>query len=236
MWKEGKLTLTIPQQMVAYSRASFSFSANGKFVGRRPSLEILEQWVQSAWRLSKPCLISLTEKGNFIFRFNSSEDRDCLVSQSPLFMAKRKLLLIPWTPGQDEGNWPAITPVWIRLKGIPYCCWSSDILLSNAGTLGKTIRLDEITASRRLLSFARVLVNLNVAEVNPRYITVEMEGDEKVEVEVQCENIPCSSCLSAGHLSTKCPFRDKPALLPSPVLASHESIPAKPPSADRNNV
>ncbi|KAJ8618518.1 hypothetical protein MRB53_014704 [Persea americana] len=39
---DGKLTLRIPQQMVANSKESFSFSAVGKFVGRRPSLEEVE--------------------------------------------------------------------------------------------------------------------------------------------------------------------------------------------------
>lgn len=49
-WKDGKLTLTIPQQMVTNSKESFTFSAIGRFVGRRPSLERLEQWVHSSWR------------------------------------------------------------------------------------------------------------------------------------------------------------------------------------------
>ncbi|KAJ8628096.1 hypothetical protein MRB53_021403 [Persea americana] len=48
--------------MVGNSKDSFTFSAIGKFVGRRPLLEQLEQLVQSSRRLSKPCLISLTEK------------------------------------------------------------------------------------------------------------------------------------------------------------------------------
>lgn len=36
-----------------------------------------------------PSLISLTEKGHFLFRFNSMDDRDCLVNQSPLIMDKK---------------------------------------------------------------------------------------------------------------------------------------------------
>ncbi|KAJ8645020.1 hypothetical protein MRB53_006768 [Persea americana] len=62
VWKDGKLTLSIPKQIVAFSKESFTFSAIEKFVGRRPLLEQLEQWVKSTWHLSKPCLISLAEK------------------------------------------------------------------------------------------------------------------------------------------------------------------------------
>lgn len=92
------------------------------------------------------------------------EDRDILISQSPLLVGNRKLLLRSWSPGQDESTWPAVSPVCIRLKGIPYQCWSGDILLSIAGSIGKALRLDETTAAQRILSHARVLVDLDVTK------------------------------------------------------------------------
>ncbi|KAJ8619846.1 hypothetical protein MRB53_028375 [Persea americana] len=209
-WKEGKLTMKIPLQMINLSKESFSFSAIGKFASKRPSLKALELWVQNSWWLSRSYLISLTEKGNFLFRFNSSEDRDSLVLQSAIFVAR----------GQDECSWPAVTPVWIRLKGIPYHCWSSDILLSIASSIGKPIRLDETTTTQRMMSFARILVNLDLSKPYPNSVSVALEGDTVVEVEVLYENIPCSSCLSAGHLVEVCPFSSKPVLLKSPSAAA----------------
>ncbi|XXG63633.1 hypothetical protein AAC387_Pa05g1774 [Persea americana] len=135
-------------------------------------------------------------------------------------MDKKKLLLLPWSLGHDESSWPAVTQVWIRLKGIPYHFWTSDILLSIAGSIGKPLRLDDTTVLQRMLSYNRVLLNLDVAKSSPRSLTVELEGDEIVEVQVQYENIPCSECLSAGHLSINCPFRVKPSLLTTPVQAA----------------
>eukprot|EP00268_Persea_americana_P038971 TRINITY_DN38603_c4_g1_i1.p1 TRINITY_DN38603_c4_g1~~TRINITY_DN38603_c4_g1_i1.p1 ORF type:complete len:234 (-),score=26.72 TRINITY_DN38603_c4_g1_i1:171-872(-) len=190
VWKDYKLTLCIPQQMVSTSKDSFSFTAIGKFVGRRPSLERLEQWVYSSWRIARPSFISLTERGHFLFRFSTKEERDSPINQRPLHMDRKKLLLLPWSPGQDEDVWPAVTPVWIRLKGIPYHCWSSDILLSVAASIGKPLRLDETTASQRLLSYARVLVNFDLAKTNPCSLTVDLEGEAVVEVEVYYENTP----------------------------------------------
>ncbi|XXG57223.1 hypothetical protein AAC387_Pa03g4436 [Persea americana] len=204
--------------MVNTSKQSFSFSTIGKFVGQRPSLEALEQWITFSWRLSRLCLISLTEKGNFIFRFYSKEDRDDLVGHSPLFMDRRKLLLESWLPGQDESNWPSETPIWIRLRGIPYHCWSSDILLSIAASIGKPLRLDETTAKQRMLSFARVQVLLDVARANPRLLIVELEGEDSVTVEVQYERFPCSECLLDGHQSSKCPFSSKSGLVKTPTI------------------
>lgn len=77
-----------------------------------------------------------------------------------------------------------------------------------------------ISLPSRMFSFARVQVLLNVATSSPRTITVELEGEESIEAGVQYESIPCSECLSARHISTKCPFRMKPGLLKTPAQAT----------------
>ncbi|XXG45984.1 hypothetical protein AAC387_Pa02g0929 [Persea americana] len=211
--------------MVDNSKDSFSFSAIGKFLGIRPSLEALKQWVHNSWSPSKPSFISRTEKGHFLFRFSSKEDRDLMVSHSPLLMDRRKLLLQSWSPSQDDASWPVVSPVWIRLKGIPYHCWSSDILLSIASSTGKPLRLDDTVASQRILSYARVLVNLDVGKPGPRLLTIEMEGEYAIEVEVLYENVPCSKCLSVGHLQAKCPYTSKPSILKTPTTSASFSKP-----------
>lgn len=84
----------------------------------------------------------------FIFRFHSKEDRE---AHSPLQMEGKKLLPCPWAPGQDETSWPSEALVWIRLSGIPYHYWSNDILLSIVASIGKPLRLDDITAKQDVL-------------------------------------------------------------------------------------
>ncbi|KAJ8640040.1 hypothetical protein MRB53_016734 [Persea americana] len=71
-----------------------------------------------------------------------------------------------------------------------------------------------------MFSFARVQVLLNVARSSPSTLFVDLEGEDSVEVEVQYESIPCSKCLSAGHLSIKCPFKMKPGLMKTPTQAT----------------
>lgn len=103
--------------------------------------------------------------------------------------------------GKIKVSWPTVTPVWIHLKGILYHCRSSDILLSIVGSTGKPLHLDETMATQRMLSYARVLVNLDVTKSGPNSLTLEPEEDATVEVEVQYENVPCFDCHSASHLS-----------------------------------
>ena len=73
-----------------------------------------------------------------------------------------------------------------------------------------------------MLSFVRVQVLLDVTRASSRHLTVELEGENSVIVEVQYERIPYSECLSVGHQSFTCPFSSKPNPVktpaPDPVL------------------
>lgn len=71
-------------------------------------------------------------------------------------------------------------------------------------------------------------MNQDVTNPNPKSISVDLKGDAKVEVDVQYENIPCSECLSAGHLTAKCPFAAKRGILRTPDPVTIHEKPAAP--------
>lgn len=191
--------MKIPSSMIEPNKSSFANFAIGKFLGKRPTAEWLTLQANSKWKLSKPCLLSLTDKGFFFFRFSSKEDRELALSQSPIPMENRKLHLLPWSPENGPSDWPSLHPVWIRIYGILYHCWSSNILLSLASSIDSPLRLDDITASQKLLTYARILINLDLSTRKPTEIEVELEGDSEALLSVSYENLPCSNCLSHGH-------------------------------------
>lgn len=124
--------------------------------------------------LSRPCMISLTIKGHFIFRFNSLEDKAYILGLFPLFMEKRKIFFLPWIPRQEETAWPSSAPVWIRLAGLLDHCGSQHILFSLASSIGQPIKLDNITTAQRILTYARVLVHIDLSKPKPPVILVDL--------------------------------------------------------------
>lgn len=174
--------------MIEPSKISFFNVAIGRFLGKRPTIEWLTLQANSNWNLSKPCVLSLTDKGHFLFRFSSKEDRDLALSKSPYLLQNRKLHLLPWSPGQGPFECPTLHPVWIRIYGIPYHCWSSNILLSLTSFIGLPLRLDDITASQKLQTYARILVNIDLSIPKPSEIKVELEGESEVLLLVFYDN------------------------------------------------
>lgn len=82
---------------------------------------------------------------------------------------------------------------------MPYHCWSQHNLLSIASSIGPPIRLDDNTAGQRIISYARILVNLDLSKPRPNNVLVELEGEGEIALDVYYENIPCSNCLLTGH-------------------------------------
>lgn len=83
---------------------------------------------------------------------------------------------------------------------------SRDILLSLASSIGRPVKLDYPTTTQRILSYARVLVDLNLSKPRHHKLLVELEGEGEVEVDVLYEKTPYSKCLSLGHTLSKCPL------------------------------
>lgn len=142
--------------------------------------------------------------GHFLFRFNSREERDQILYQSPIFLQKKRLHLLSWSPGQGPFEWPPLHSIWIRISRIPYHYWSSNILRSIASAIGHPIKLDDISASQKILTYARILVNLDLSKHKPSEIRVKLEGESEFLLFISYEYLPCPKCLSPSHPESLC--------------------------------
>lgn len=72
-------------------------------------------------------------------------------------------------------------------------------MLSITSSVGLPLKLDDITAGQKILTFARILVNLDLSKPRPLSILVDLEGEFEIIVSISYENVPCSTCFSSGH-------------------------------------
>lgn len=79
--------------------------------------------------------------------------------------------------------------------------------------------MDEFTASQKLLTYARLNVEVDLSKDLPSLIWIDQEDSNPIEISVEYENLPCSSCLLPGHGANSCPqsVKDK---APSPPKSS----------------
>nr|KYP36389.1 hypothetical protein KK1_042495 [Cajanus cajan] len=87
------------------------------------------------------------------------------------------LQLSLWKPDFNPRNHKNIfSQVWLCILELPQEYWSPRIILAIASTVGTPISLDKATLDRKYGHFARVLIEIDLADKIPMQLLVEREG------------------------------------------------------------
>ncbi|XP_019234070.1 PREDICTED: uncharacterized protein LOC109214587 [Nicotiana attenuata] len=151
--------------------------------------------------------VLLHDDGHFIFRFDSIEDKLQIMEKGPYTFNNRPMILKNWEPEFDMDKEPMrVMPMWVTLPGLPIQCWAEENLGRIASCLGKPICTDKLTANCERVSYARVLIEMDITQPFSDELHLEL-SDGKVRVQtVEYEWIPkfCQECNQFGHLNGEC--------------------------------
>ncbi|KAJ6865060.1 hypothetical protein NC651_035579 [Populus alba x Populus x berolinensis] len=98
-------------------------------------------------------------------------------------------------------------PVWVKFPNLPLQCWSLKCLSKIASVLGKPVQSDILTHTISRLSYARVLVEVNLLSDLPYSIDINLPNDSLLKQQVIYETLPrfCKHCRTLDHLTSTCP-------------------------------
>ena len=216
----------------------WNLCAVGYVSGKHPGFKALQGIISSVWK----CEASLTihASGWLIYRFNREEDKSSVLRGGPYLVYGRPLILKPMTKffyfSSEEMT---RAPVWVKFPNLPLCCWSPPCLSKIASVLGKPLQSDHMTSSLSRLSYARVLVELDLREDLQHSVEISLPSSPVLIQKVVYEALPqfCNHCNVIGHTRLLCPkttVSPPPAGTPLPVAGNgsvfHRLGPQIPPS------
>lgn len=112
--------------------------------------------------------VFLHEDGYFIVKFQTQNDRDEILYAGPYTLNNKPIILNVWTPNFDfNEEFLRTLPLWIKFPNLPLNCWGPDSLSRIACGIGSPIYVDECTAKQTRITYARVLVEVDVTEDIP---------------------------------------------------------------------
>ncbi|KAJ6880942.1 hypothetical protein NC652_034075 [Populus alba x Populus x berolinensis] len=192
----------------------WNLCAVGYVSGKRPDYRALNGIISSVWK----CEASLTihASGWLIYRFSCEEDKSSVLRGGPYQVYGRPLILKSMTKFFDFSTEEMTrAPVWVKFPNLPLCCWSPSCLSKIASVLGKPIQCDHMTSSLSRLSYARVLVELDLREDLQHSVAVSLPSGPTLNQRVVYEALPkfCNFCNVLGHTRLLCP---KVAVSPPP--------------------
>ncbi|XP_021727809.1 uncharacterized protein LOC110694913 [Chenopodium quinoa] len=167
----------------------------------------------------------VVQNGKQVAQLNKSElvevsDKDTILCSGLQMYMGKPAIIKPWSPKFDFGAEILRTiPLWVKFPNLPLNCWGPETLSRIGSLLGVTIFSDECTTRQLRVSFARVLIEINVTKPLPKSVFVESPSKEILELKVVYEWTPpfCSKCNKVGHdCSVKVPSAPKHSVAAAP--------------------
>lgn len=128
-----------------------------------------------------------------------------MLFEGPYMIASRPIIIKDWVADFCFEN-EVLKALWVRLPKLPLNCWSGDFLSRIGSVLGTPICADECTSNQQRISYARLLIEIDITKPYVYKVQIEGENGKMVEKQVYYEWVPmfCQKCHVVGTVGYIC--------------------------------
>lgn len=115
---QGKFSISVPNPINDYNIALMEKVMVGKFMGPRPNVEVVKEFVKNKWRTNGKFFA--LPRGFFAFAFTYKEEILAVRSGGPWVIGKSSLARKKWTSHLNlyDSTFENV-PIWARLSSLP---------------------------------------------------------------------------------------------------------------------
>ncbi|XP_060195465.1 uncharacterized protein LOC132624755 [Lycium barbarum] len=176
-------------------------------VGDSPSIGAVNRFLASQWDFASKPAIYYHNDGYFVIKFHCCDDRDQVMRSGPHMINNRPVILKPWSAHFNFSDEILKTiPLWVRFPNLLLNCWEPDSLSRLASGLGTPLCADECTLKMERISYARVLIEMDITVPLPTSVKILDSSGKTFDQVVDYEWWPqyCPVCCQIGHV---CPVQ-----------------------------
>ncbi|KAJ6925329.1 hypothetical protein NC651_009867 [Populus alba x Populus x berolinensis] len=165
----------------------------------------LQRIIATNWKCE--ATLTIHESGWLIYHFKSEEDKLAVLRGGPYLVYGRPLVLRQMTKYFDFSSAEmSRVPVWVKFPSLPLCCWSPVCLSKIASVIGKPIQCDQFTSNLVRMSYARVLVEIDLLEELRHNVKISLPEGSTLQQKIVYETLPkyCNFCHVLGHTRLLC--------------------------------
>lgn len=206
MIKDGKPTAKLCVSELEKESAKWKNAIILYVIGEEPTIAYLKNYLQTQCGILGEFEIYYHNEGYFLVRFELSSDKDRMVYEGPYMLSSRPIIVKSWVADFSlEKEVLREVPLWVRLPKLPLNFWSGDSLSRIGSVIGKPVCADECTTLPKRISYARLLIEVDITK--PILYKIQIEGEEgkMIEQQVFYEWVPmfCQQCHKVGHICRK---------------------------------
>nr|XP_016463006.1 PREDICTED: uncharacterized protein LOC107786085 [Nicotiana tabacum] len=137
--------------------------------------------------------------------FQSVANMKTILCEGPYTVNNRPMIMKQWSQLFDfDAEFLTKIPLWVIFPKLPMNCWGGTSLSRITSTIGIPL-LDECTAKQTRISYARILIEVNVTKPLPNKVPIMDDSGNVFDQEMKYDWKPefCGECLKFGYDCTK---------------------------------
>lgn len=175
-------------------------------LGADLSMSMLKSYMQRVWNFVHLPDLYYHDEGYFILHFRNHEDMDVVLMKGPYTYRNMPLLLMEWRQDFDiKKDLMRTLPLWVKLPQLPLHLWGATSLNKIGSAIGTPLVTDECTTHKLRVSYARMLVEVDITHKLLEEITItDHEGRQRKQaIEYEWKPKFCDKCQQIGHQCQK---------------------------------
>ncbi|XP_058759684.1 uncharacterized protein LOC131632999 [Vicia villosa] len=171
-------------------------------LGETLSMHAVKNFMEKTWNFVALPELYFNEAGYFIVRFRTWEDLNKVMEQGPYFIFGKPVFLKYWSVDFEiKADLLRVLPLWITLPNLPLYLWGERSISKISSAIGNPITTDECTARKLRISYARVMVEVDITKPVKQSVTIRDHSGKEWEQKIEYEWRPkyCQTCLKIGH-------------------------------------
>lgn len=170
------------------------------------SMNAVKNFMQKVWNFISLPELYYHDEGYFIIRFQTGKDLHDVMKQGPYTIYGMPMFLKPWTKDFVlKDDLMRVMPIWVQLPRLPLFLWGEKSLGKIASALGKPMVTDECTAKKLRVSYARIMVEVDITKPLKEVVVIKDKQGNRIDQPVKYEWRPpfCQKCQRVGHICEK---------------------------------
>ncbi|KAL2938700.1 FERM domain-containing protein 5 [Bienertia sinuspersici] len=171
----------------------------------------MDGYFRRIWKEHGVDKIITIDRGTFLIRFNTMEQRDKILTMGRVFFDYKPVVLKPWHVDMELNKEDIQRiPIWVKLN-LHFKYWGQTCMERIINSVGTLIKVDSMTANREKLQYARCMIEVKIDQAFPEAVRFKNEKNEIVIVDIAYEWKPesCKKCKKLGHDETQCYMKEK---------------------------
>ncbi|XP_009796077.2 uncharacterized protein LOC107828811 [Nicotiana tabacum] len=205
--RDGVKVVKLNQKKIEQQYQKWESTLIGYVIGGNPTFKEMLKFAYEVWNSVTTPTVLLHDDGYFIFIFESIEDKMHIVAKGLYTFNNRAIVLKNWELNFELDKEPMrVMPLWVTFPGLPIQYWADKNLGRIASYLEKLICTDILTSQCERISYARVLIEMDITQPLPDELNIEYP-DGKIMVKiVEYEWKPkfCQECNQFGYPNGEC--------------------------------